>query len=188
MDLVWFKLLQQSNEEGLRALFDKYYIVLCRYAYTLLEDETISEDIVQELFIYLWEKRHEISVTTSVKYYLFGSVRNKTLNYLRDNRKFTQLLQETDSSVYEDMSVETEELYRLIEEAVESLPQKCKDIFRLSRNEELSYKEIAAQREISVKTVEAQIHLAIKKVKKYLTSRYTNFVFFMISLSSTFRL
>ena len=168
---MWFERMQQNDDKGLRALFDAYYTVLCRYALTITDNEMASEDVVQGVFIYLWENRQQITITTTVKNYLFAATRNKALNYLRDSSPFSPL-PETETLVYEDLSVETDELFRLIEEAIQILPEKCRNIFILSRKEELSYEEIALQKGISAKTVEAQIHIAIKRLRKYLTLHY----------------
>ena len=167
---MWFNRMQKSNEEGLRYLFDCYYVSLCRYVNTLVDDETAAEDIVQDVFIYIWEHRQDIVITNSVRTYLFASCRNKSLNHLRNKHKFTRFVPEQHDSVYEEMAVETEDLYCLIEEAVMSLPEKCGKIFRMSREEELSYKEIAEREGIAVKTVEVQIYTALKRLKKYLAT------------------
>ena len=166
IDIIWFNQIQKGNEESLRLLFDRYYISLCRYVNTLLDDETAAEDIVQGVFIYIWEHRQDIVITKSVRTYLFAACRNKSLNHLRDMRKFTRFVPEQHDSVYEELAVETDDLHRLIEEAVMSLPEKCGKIFRMSREEELSYKEIAEREGIAVKTVESQIHTALKRLKK----------------------
>ncbi|MDR1864323.1 MAG: RNA polymerase sigma-70 factor [Bacteroidales bacterium] len=172
IEMVWFELLRQGNAAGLRALFDRYYTALCMYVHTLTGNTALSEDVVQGIFIYLWENRRAIHLTTSVRAYLYGAAKNKALNSLRIAGRFTSLSPDMDTSVYEDLSVETEELYRLIEEAVQSLPEKCREIFRLSRDEELTYKKIAEIKNISPKTVETQIHLAIKRLRCYLSEKY----------------
>ena len=162
--------MQQGNNDGFRFLFEKYYVSLCRYVNTLIEDEVSSEDLVQDIFVHVWEHRLDIVITDSVRSYLFASCRYKALNYIRDNRKFTRFEPELYDMVYEDWSVETDDLHRLIEEAVMSLPEKCSKIFRMSRDEDLSYKEIAQREGVAVKTVEAQIHTAIKRLKKYMAT------------------
>ena len=169
-DKEYFIRLQQDHNDGLRFLFEKYYVSLCRYVNTLIEDEVSAADIVQDIFIYFWEHRQEIVITDSVRSYLFTSCRYKALNHFRDNRKYIRFEQEQHDMVYEDLSVETDDLHRLIEEAVMSLPEKCGKIFRLSRDEDLSYKEIAQREGVAVKTVEAQIHTAIIRLRKYLTN------------------
>ena len=168
--------MQKGNKDDLRPLFDRYYVLLCRYVNTLVDDEAAAEDIVQGIFIYIWDHRRDIVITHSVRTYLFAACHNKALNHLRDRRKFTRFEPEQHDSVYEEMSVETDDLHRLIEEAVMSLPEKCGKIFRMSREEELSYKEIAKREGIAVKTVEAQIHTALKRLKKYLAAHLTVFL------------
>lgn len=169
-DIICFNRIQKGNEESLRLLFDRYYVLLCRYVNSLIDDQDTAEDIVQGVFIYIWGHSQDIVITNSVRTYLFAACRNKALNHLRDMRKFTRFVPEQHDSVYEEMAVETDDLHRLIEEAVMSLPEKCGKIFRMSREEELSYKEIAKREGISVKTVEAQMYTALKRLKKYLTT------------------
>jgi len=168
-DKIWFSRIQQNDGEGLRYLFDCYYVLLCRYVNTLIEDEVAAEDIVQGIFIYIWECRQDIVITDSVRSYLFAACRHKSMNYLRDRYKFTRFVQEQHDSVFEEMAVEADDLHRLIEEAVMSLPEKCGKIFRMSHEEELSYKKIAELEGIAVKTVEAHIHTALKRLRKFLT-------------------
>ena len=169
-DKIWFIRLQQGDHQGLRYLFDQYYTPLCRYVNTLIMDETEAEDIVQTIYIYVWEHREDITLTGSVRSYLFAACHHKALNYLRDKRKFTPFMPEHHDIIYVEMDVETNDLHRLIEEAVLRLPEKCGKIFRMSRVEDLSYKEIADREGITVKTVEAQIHTALKRLRKYLAN------------------
>lgn len=174
-DRIWFIRIQQDDHDALRFLFDLYYILLCRYVFTLIEDEASSEDIVQDIFVYIWEHRKEIVITASVRGYLFAACRHKAMNHLRDTRKFTRFIpeQHEQNMVYEEMSVETDDLHRLIEEAIMNLPEKCAKVYRLSREEDLSHKEIAEREGIAVKTVEAHIHTALKRMKGFLT-KYSN--------------
>ena len=167
-DRRWFVRIQQDDEAGFHRLFDRYYVVLCRFVHTLIEDEVSAEDVVQDIFVYIWERRHEIVITTSVRSYLFEACRHKALNHLRNNRRFTRFVPEEHEQDMgrEEMDIETEELYRLIEEAVMSLPEKCGKIYRMSREEDLSHKEIAEREGITVKTVEAHLHKALKRLKK----------------------
>ncbi|MDR1585401.1 MAG: sigma-70 family RNA polymerase sigma factor, partial [Prevotellaceae bacterium] len=105
--------------------------------------------------------------------YLFQAARNKSLNFLR-RKKQTVSLNAVEFDIVETntASLETEELYRLIQEAVLDLPDKCREVFHLSRNENLSNKEIAEKLGISVKTVEAQITKALKRIKDFLGDAY----------------
>lgn len=143
---------------------------LSRFAYTYVNDTFISEEIVQEVFFNLWEKRHCIQIHTSIRSFLYTSVRNRALNYLRSQK--TRAAHE-DAFAREQVTTlssieniwEQEQLEKSIHQAVSELPEKCRQIFELSRNENLSYMQIAAQLGISPKTVENQMSIAIKKLK-----------------------
>lgn len=131
----------------------------------------MAEEVVQEVFISLWERRKEIVITHSVKSYLVSSVRNRSINYLKlqlpkDRRKedlddfHIALTASSDTS-----GLEYNELYDIIQEAINQLPEKCKAIFILSREEGLTYKEIADELSLSLKTVENQMGIALKKLR-----------------------
>lgn len=161
-----------NYKKTLILLFESYYVPLCRYARLILKSEQSAEEVVMNVFIYIWENRTRIGIKSSLCAYLFRSVRNRCINYLRDN----------DPSVYlsdvmvelcseENRDMEVEELNHFIEEAILSLPDKCRDVFLKSRNEEMSNREIAEQLNISVKTVEAQITKALKTIRSYITDK-----------------
>lgn len=127
--------------------------------------------MVQEVFISLWERRNEIVITHSIKSYLVSSVRNRSINYLKlqlpkDRRKedlddfHIALTASSDAP-----GLEYNELYDIIQEAISQLPEKCKAIFILSREEGLTYKEIANELSLSLKTVENQMGIALKKLR-----------------------
>ncbi len=154
-------------------IYREFYIDLCRYCFLFVRCEKIAEDIVQEQFIYLWEKRNDISIRTSVKSYLFKAVRNKSINYLKS--KYANICFEDPDVIFEiaefstsDRNYETQELERIIDMALKSLPERCYHIFSLSRYSPLSNKQIAEKLGISEKTVENQITIALKKIKSYL--------------------
>ncbi len=133
----------------------------------------MAKEIVQESFINLWEKRQSIDISKSVKSYLTTSIRNKCLNYLRDTKKFNTeiilsdvLFQEVDFE-QSDKLIE-KELNNKINNAIDDLPEKCKEIFQLNRFENLKYKEIAVKLNISIKTVETQMSKALKHLRKKL--------------------
>lgn len=172
-DRLLLELLKKDDEKAFSLLFESYYVPLCRYARLILKSEQSAEEVVMNVFIYIWENRTRIGIKSSLCAYLFRSVRNRCINYLRDN----------DPSVYlsdvmvellcseENRDMEVEELNHFIEEAILSLPDKCRDVFLKSRNEEMSNREIAEQLNISVKTVEAQITKALKTIRSYITDK-----------------
>ena len=123
----------------------------------------------------LWEGRADLTLKISFKAYLFQSARNRCLNALRDEKDTVPIEggEEYGYALAADTSVEMEELNRLIEEAVCSLPNKCGQVYRKSREEGKTNQEIAGEMGISVKTVEAQITKALKHIKKFLGEEYT---------------
>ncbi len=137
-------------------------------------DEDDAREVVHLVFISLWEKREEIDFSKSVKSYLFTSVHNRSLNVIRDRKKFSSE-EVPDMAGAWDVSaqIESMELEEKINEALGTLPEKCREIFELNRFDGLKYSEIATQLGISVKTVENQMSKALKilreKLSKYLT-------------------
>lgn len=132
-----------------------------------VKDIDIAREIVQEVFTRLWEKKEHIEDDGNPVSYLGTSVRNRCLNYLRDNKKFSTGLIEIEGLGEEHVYIEqdelvTAELKRKIEDAITALPDKCRKIFLLSRMEGMKYMEIAGELDISVKTVEAQMSKALR--------------------------
>ncbi len=147
----------------------------------------MAKEIVQDSFINLWEKRQSIDISKSVKSYLTTSIRNKCLNYLRDTKKFNTdiilsdvLFQEVNFE-QSDKLIE-KELSNRINNAIDKLPEKCKEIFVLNRFENLKYKEIAVKFNISIKTVETQISKALK----HLREKLKDYLVFIIALLEIF--
>ena len=153
-------------------LFNRLYPELCRYAYQIVNDSVVAEDIVQEQFIYLWENRSK-NVINSYEAYLYRAVKNKAINYLKSYSKIKSIELDTFREHSETVDQTYDELYNtelqsLIQNAIELLPDKCHTIFHLRRIEELSNKEIAAKLAISEKTVENQMTIALRKIALFL--------------------
>jgi len=162
------------DQDSFEKLFREYFPPLMSFAGKILQDEDEARDVVQKVFIALWEKRREIDLSTSLKSYLFTSVHNRSLNALRDRKKFSTA-EMPDVAGGWDVSeqIESMELEGKIMEAIETLPGKCREVFELNRFDGLKYSEIAEQLNISVKTVENQMSKALRilreKLLKYLT-------------------
>jgi len=160
---------------GFEALFQVNYEPLARTAYRIVKDKDIAEDIVQDVFCRLWEKKDSLNITDSLKSYLFKSTINQSLNYLkkiknagvREELFSFETAADVNSTEY---TIALKETSGLVETAVGLLPDACRTIFVLSRYENLSYKEIALKLNISVKTVEAQMTKALKHLRKCLLS------------------
>jgi RNA polymerase sigma-70 factor (ECF subfamily) len=174
LDII--KRLNTSDEGVIKVLFDEYYEYLCRSIYRVVPDASISEDIVQEVFMELWKKRETININTSIKAYLRRSALNRALNYLRKNKvRFEEEVDIPDLGSHDtggQANLEATELEQRIHRIIDALPERCRIIFGMSRFEEMSYKEIAEALDISVKTVENQMSKALKilrvKLEPYL--------------------
>ncbi len=166
--------IKQGNESVFEKIFRQYYARLCGYAMKFISDKEQAEEIVQELFYNLWEKREKVDIVQSMEAYLFRSVRNASLNYLKHQKIRDQYAKKhNDSQPFRGASVhetlEFLELQERIDEAIELLPPERKKIFKLSRMEGYKYKEIAVRLNISVKTVEVQMSKALEFLRSHLS-------------------
>jgi len=169
-DLV--RRLNHGDELALKIIFDEYYRPLTIFAQRYVGDISEAKEIVQEFFVRLWSRRADINVTFSFKMYLYQSVRNACLNYLESNKVAQKRLSAykiaettSDHALNKMMAAEQEEL---LMRAIDSLPEKCRQIFVLSRMDRLTNQEIAMQLGLSIKTVEAQISIALKRLAQWI--------------------
>jgi RNA polymerase sigma-70 factor, ECF subfamily len=166
--------IKNDNKLAFDTLFRKYYTPLSRFAFKLNGSETSAEEAVQEVFINFWEHRHHLEISKAVISYLFQAVRNKVYEQFRKvqtrakyEEEYASNIQEQDEPQESDLS--NYEIACLVWAAVEQLPEKCREIFQLSRDEGLTYNEIAAHLNISNKTVENQMGIAFKKLRELLS-------------------
>jgi len=174
------KSILEGRKEGFEILFRTYYKRLCAYALSFVSQNDLAEDLVIDVFSKLWEKREMLNITDSVSSYLFRSVKNSCINYLNreKSRKYTisenevnllnLKMEYTISDKYPLADLIGKELEEKIRTEVERLPVQCREIFHLSRFEELSHKEIAKKLGISENTVKVQIYRALVKLRKEL--------------------
>jgi len=162
-------LMGKGDEKAFELLFRKYYQALCLFSKHLLNDDEMAEETVQDVFVKIWHKRENIHIESSVKHYLFQSVRNHCYNQLQHKKIRSQYVQkiilESQNEIKHDNYFIEPGLKEKIEKAVGSLPPRRQEIFILSREEGLKYKEIAERLNISIKTVEAQMGLALKYLR-----------------------
>lgn len=156
-----------DDDNAFERLFKEHFKALHAYANVMLRDEDLAEEMIQNIFLRLWERREQLSVQTSVKAYLYKIVHNDCLNHFKHNKtkaKYETYVTyamdgKTNSAAHK---LELGELEHHIAEALNDLPQQCRTIFQMSRFEELKYKEIASHLGISVKTVENQMGKALR--------------------------
>ena len=169
--------------QAFRIYYDTYYEQLCRFLNFYTHDVAVIEDIIQEVFLKLWENKDCIEITY-IKTYLFRAAKNRVLNYLRDEENRHQLLenwfnQQLEERKYKDC-FDIDALTKVVNRAIEQLPERCREIFSLSRKEGLSYRQIAERLGISVKTVETQISIALKRIREILSSSAFAFLWLFI--------
>ena len=164
------------DEGAFERMFKTHFKALHSYAHVMLRDEEQAEEVVQQVFLKLWERREQLSVQVSIKAYLYKSVHNECLNYFQRNKTKTRF---EDHAVYVSTldsqsetasdKVELKELQAKIHESLNDLPQQCRIIFHMSRFEDMKYREIADRLGLSVKTVENQMGKALKIMRSKLS-------------------
>lgn len=188
-ELFVIEQLHKGDKNAFEWLFKKKYYNLCFYATKLMGNNILSEEIVQDTFVEIWEKKLQIRFTSSVNAYLYTTVHNKCINYLKHQKVISAYkkyiietkenfnISDIPDSIYNDKNIVLE-----IENAIKNLPEKCREIFNLSRFDNKKYREIAVLLQISPKTVENQMGIALDKLRKSLKHILTlSFFIFLLS-------
>ncbi len=162
--------IRKSDYVSYNKLFVRYYNRLCQYVYGMIQDKSDSEDIVQELFLQLWNGRKKIAVTENVSAYLYKMAKNRTLNHIRSAANYKKLLdsQESQSGYYEEGQLEVDEFRIALYDCIDKLPDRSKQILILHRVQGMKQKEIADKLNISVKTIKNQIWTSLQRLRKCL--------------------
>lgn len=165
--------IRAGDEVAFELLFRSYYPRLCRFTLRLIRDFSDAEQLVQDVFLNVWQMRESWSPRGTIRSYLYRAAKNQALNYLKHRRvvgsveEFEEQSAEiARASLQEDY--ERKELMVAVQQAIELLPPRCKLVFALHRQDGLTYSEIADVLDISVKTVETQIGRALKILRKIL--------------------
>ncbi|WP_333889483.1 RNA polymerase sigma-70 factor [Sphingobacterium siyangense] len=179
--------LAMGNEWALSELYDEHWHNLFNYISKILDDTDDVSDVVQETFITLWNLRTKLELVRSIKSYLFIIARNKAFKKLQEKLrqdevfdKYFMFLNKEDYSLSD--YIETKELANIIDGEIDKLPARMREIFILSRKENLSYAEIASKLEISSETVKKQIHRSLKYLRSHIDNNYYNSLVLMIFL------
>lgn len=173
-----------TPEEKVETLFRQYYAGLCKSLFRILRDATFAEDIVQEVFLKVWEMRETLQLDAAMQAYLYRSCYNTALNFLKQKKKNTDI--DTLEMVLAggetaEKNLNLRETEARILQAIDSLPPKTRLVFSLSRFEELSYKEIAERLEISVKSVEKHMGIALQRLRENLKEYLLGLLLLLIS-------
>jgi RNA polymerase sigma-70 factor (family 1) len=169
----YWQLISEGDKNAFEQLFKTYYTPLCNYACSLIKDIDESEEVVQNMFYNIWNKREALQINNSVKSYLYRAVHNDCLNKIKHGKiksVYAEDYKKSADASFEDASktLQAKELGKQINEAIASLPEQCGIVFKLSRFENLKYTEIAEHLNISVKTVENHMGKALKIMRERL--------------------
>ncbi len=170
--------IKEGNMFALDALYGRYSKRLYKFSFSILKSVEDSENILQDVFLNLWENRHNVEKDTTVKYYIFTIAYNTSITLIRKKVKETQYLdylkslqdlnQEPSIQDIEDNEIKYNELTLKLNEIIEHLPQRQKEVYILHRVEGLKYQEIAKRLNISVNTIETHMSRALKTIKEQL--------------------
>jgi RNA polymerase sigma-70 factor (ECF subfamily) len=165
--------IRKGDKTEFESLFRSSYVSLVRYARTLIKDQDTAEEIVQDLFVRLWQEKEKIKIESSLNGYLFRAVHNKCLHYIEhikvvERHAGTVISGQADPADDPSEILHYKDLQLKIARILERLPERCGKIFCMSRFEGLKYSEIAEKLSVSVKTVEASMGIALKEFRKEL--------------------
>ncbi len=159
-----------NDELAFEKVYRQYFIRLFRFCFSIVHQKEAAEEIVNDVFLYLWKRRDQSGDIRNLEVYLYIATKNLSLNYLRDNHFLhvvdisEQVGQYIKLEVTPGSMMESAETIRQMQKAIDELPPRCKLIFKLIKEDGLKYKDVAALLNISVKTVEAQLAIAMKKI------------------------
>lgn len=170
---AWKRFTDCGDKDSFRFLFDCLYERYCRVAFLFLKDRLDAEEVVLDVFLNLWKFRDSSEYRPGIESYLYKSVKNRSLNKLRDRKQFETLDGVGDiASQYGLPEFSEEDLKIIILDALDAEPDKCRKVFDLSRKSGMSNKEIAGSLDISEKSVEAYITRALKAIRNAMKKQY----------------
>ena len=176
--------LKKGEDSAYAYLLKQYHKRLFTYLYTLTHDDALAEDIIQNVFLNLWEYRSRLKPEYSIQNFLYRSCYNEFVNYYKKNQRRTDFEKgyiQTVKSLIESTDINLlERKNELIFEGVSSLPDKCAEVFMLSKKEGLTNNEIAEYLNLSLKTVEGHLTKAYTTLRELLGAKLMSFFFFLV--------
>lgn len=162
-----------SSEERFGEFFKKNYPTACLVALRYVKDYSLAEDLVQDVFVALWEKKADAKIHTNLKNYFFRAVKNHSINLIQRNKSVTTSLSELFIDLPEEETANSfsqEEMAVKVHNAIQELPPACRSIFKLAYEQNYSYQEIADALQISKNTVKTQMGIAYKQLRNKLNT------------------
>lgn len=170
VDALFQRVVYSDDQQAFELIFDATYTLLCGIALRLTKSAESAEEIVDDVFCSFWKNRNKIVITTSFTPYLIASVRNRSLDYLRKIKNEKSSILEAASGLASSDTIASDllaynELNSFMAATINALPPQCRQIFTMSREQDLTYKEIAEKLGISIKTVDTQMGRALKHIR-----------------------
>ena len=176
-DAELISLLQQDDQTALRVLYDRYFRQLYYFAIRALKSKELTEDVVQDVFIKIWEKRHELETIDSLRPYLFTVTKRHVLNVIRRAKHEQHILNELLLNSSEaETPTHWEQSESIFQSAIQKLPERCRQVFIACNVEGLSYRETAERLSITPGTVNNQMVKAIRSIRHFITLRSTSLI------------
>ncbi|SFD35006.1 RNA polymerase sigma factor [Algibacter pectinivorans] len=169
-DKLLLDLLKEDDQQAYTVIFNRYCKLLINHAYKILQNQDEANDIVQEVFLAIWNKRNELNIKGSLSSYLYKATKNRILNHIAHEKVVSRYAESIsnfteNNYAFADANQREEELSLMIAKEIESLPDKMREIFVLRKIDHFSYDEIANQLNISDKTAKQQVYNALKKIR-----------------------
>jgi RNA polymerase sigma-70 factor (ECF subfamily) len=185
-ELILIKALKKGDSKAYNFLVNTYHHKLCVYVYNLTKNHDLSEDIVQNVFVYLWKNRLSLKDDFSIKNYLYRSVYNEFIDQYRKRKSVLAIekkyVEALNHIVEEEDETSLEKLITLVKKEIENLPPKCKQTFLLSKREGLTNIEIAEHLNVSIKSVEAHITKAFSILRKAAGDKVEGILFLLFDI------
>jgi len=168
-EIALIEQIKMGDQTAFKRLFDRFYKIMLAIAINILKDIELSKDVVQEVFFQIWKKRESLTIHSTLEGYLKRATVNRCLNVIKARKRFDSpdaLEQKQSSAPSAQEGLEATDLQKVIQSAMDALPEKCRVVFIMRRHEGMPVKEIAEKLGISPKTVENQITKALKILKE----------------------
>ena len=179
--------LKKGNEDSFIYLMNSYHDKLCVYARGLTKDHYTAQDIVQNVFLKIWQNRKKLNSSYNLNNFLYKSIYNEFIDHYRKIKLLTPLEEEHIKqlkSIVSDQKVsEIERLVKQVKEEIENLPPKCKSVFTMAKLEGLTYVEIAEYHQVSIRTVEMHMSRAFEIIRKKIGDKTDTILFFLFGIS-----
>ena len=170
-ETLYLKIVLEDDHEAFKKLFFEFYPSLCVFAGRYIISPDICEDIVQDVFFNIWKNRKSLNIHSSFRNFLVTSVKNSCTDHLRKESSHNKYIENQTSTSTSPSPIDvytTNELQEMLQSALDKLPQNIQSAFDMSRNKNMTYKEIALEMDISPKTVESYISRALKRLREEL--------------------